>query len=181
MVNKKMNETAKPIVLVVDKMYQKASEVFETAEGFDFISAPGEEAVLSDMIKEKNAFSVVLGDDRYKGSLYESLRSGAVLARFGVGYDGIDLEKAKQYNLLVTNTPDVLDSTVAEFTIFLAAEVLRKVGTMNAALHQGSWTRIMGNDLHGKVWAIVGFGVTSCTPSSKKTSTSTCLEFTTTL
>lgn len=153
-----MEETVKPVVLVIDKVYQKARRIFDSVEDFKILTTTAEENALSEVIKEENAFAVVLGGDKYTGALYESLGNGGLIARFGVGYDGIDLRQAKENNLLVTNTPEVLESTVAEFTIFLAAEVLRKVGAMNVAVRQGNWSPCMGNDLHTKVWAIIGMG-----------------------
>lgn len=151
-------EVGKPLVLVVASVYQKAREIFERVEEFQILSAPVEEEALAKMVKEENAFAVVVGGAKYTGALYESFNKGGLIARFGVGYDGINFEKVRQHHLLVSNTPEVLESTVAEFTLFLAGEVLRKAGAMDAEIKQGNWSTHIGHDLHGKVWAILGLG-----------------------
>src|SRR5699024_2332023 len=80
------------------------------------------------------------------------------LARFGVGCDGVDLEQAQEKKLFVTNTPGVLESTVAEFTVFLAGEVLRRPGRINKEIREGEWNPTSGRDLQDKTWAILGLG-----------------------
>lgn len=153
-----LNSKKIPVVLVVETVYKKAKETFESASGIEVVVAPVEEELLSEMVKEKDAFAVVIDVHQYKGPLYESMKKGGLIARFGVGCDGVDFRKAKQHQLFVTNTPDVLESTVAEFTVFLAGEVLRKSGIANGQIKQGKWSPQMGNDLNGKVWAIIGLG-----------------------
>lgn len=110
------------------------------------------------MVKKEIAFAVVIDVHKYTGPLYESMKKGGQIARFGVGCDGVDFEEAKHHPLFVTNTPGVLESTVAEFTVFLAGEVLRKSGAANADVKQGNWAPALGYDLGGKTWAIIGLG-----------------------
>jgi phosphoglycerate dehydrogenase-like enzyme len=148
----------KPVIVIVEPIYLKAPAVFDE---IDFASlrivAPEEEAV-AEAVRDAGAAAVVLGVDPYRDALYRAMPSGGLLARFGVGYDGVDLEKARDNNLLVTNTPGVLETTVAESTVFLAAEVLRAVGEADHALKAGRWSPTLGEDLGGKTWCIVGFG-----------------------
>lgn len=153
-----IQKNEKPVVLVVEKIFQKGKTVFDSIPDMAIVAAPDEEDALSAMIKEKNAFAVVLGVEKYSGPLYEALKKGGIIARFGVGCDGVDFEKAKHKYLFVTNTPGVLESTVAEFTIFLAAEVLRKPGMINEEMKKGKWNPVTGRELNGKVWAIIGLG-----------------------
>lgn len=151
-------DNKKPVILVVENIYSKGKRVFDSIVDMEIIVAPNEENNLSTMVKEKNPFAVVLGVEKYTTSFYEAMKKGGIIARFGVGCDGIDFEKAKNKNLFITNTPNVLESTVAEFTVFLAAEVLRKTGIANENIKRGEWLTIIGNELKGKTWAIIGFG-----------------------
>lgn len=153
-----MIEKGNPIVVITEDVYKKGKFIFDLVTDMHIVIAPADEDSLSEILKEKNAFAVVLGTEKYTGALYEKMREGGVLARFGVGYDGLDFNKVKSNNLFVTNTPGVLDLTVAEFTVFLAAEVLRKIGNANKQMSQGIWTPSIGNDLSGKTWGIIGFG-----------------------
>jgi lactate dehydrogenase-like 2-hydroxyacid dehydrogenase len=148
----------KPIVLVIEEVYKKGKAVFDTIADMEVMIAPVDEDSLAIMVKEKKAFAVVLGVEKYTGSLYEAMKKGGIIARFGVGCDGVDFEKAKQKRLFVTNTPGVLESTVAEFTIFLAGEVLRKPGKANEEMKKGTWGPVKGYELKGKIWLILGLG-----------------------
>lgn len=153
-----MKQKEKPVVLVIEEVYKKGKDVFDSVTDLEIVMAPADENTLSEMVKEKNAFAVVLGVEKYTGQLYEMMKKGGIIARFGVGCDGVNFERAKQKQLLVTNTPGVLESTVAEFTIFLAGEVMRKPGMANEEMKQGIWRPVMGNELNGKIWAILGLG-----------------------
>jgi len=148
----------KQVVVVADSAYNKATAFFDSVEDFHLIVAPEEENVLAEIVSRENAFGVILGTYRYTGLLYEKMKSGGVLARFGVGCDGLDFNKAKEKNQIITNTPGVLDQTVAEFTVFLAAEVLRKIGHVDRLMKQEKWNTHLGNDLNGKTWLILGLG-----------------------
>jgi len=103
------------IVAVTQPEYDKGRDEFDRAEeeGTICIPAPRDEEGLAATIRNQKARHVVCGVERYVGSLYEALPRGGVIARFGVGFDSIDLEKAKDHGLLCTNTPGVLDESVA--------------------------------------------------------------------
>lgn len=153
-----MEYKEKPVIVVIEEVYKKGKDVFGSISDMEIVIAPANEDSLSEIVSKKNAFAVVLGVEKYTGPLYEAMKKGGIIARFGVGCDGIDFEKVKHNNLYVTNTPGVLESTVAEFTVFLASEVLRKPGMANVEMKQGKWHPIMGNELKGKIWAILGLG-----------------------
>ena len=48
-----------------------------------------------------------------------------VVARHGVGYDSVDVERAAELGIWVTNTPQALSATVAEHAIGLLITVAR--------------------------------------------------------
>src|SRR5690606_10107384 len=51
--------------------------------------------------------------------LMDRLPQLEIISGFGVGYDTIDTQAARQRNVRVTNTPNVLNDAVAELTIGL--------------------------------------------------------------
>lgn len=148
----------KPVIVIVEPIYLKAPAVFDEIDFGSLQIVPPDEEAVADAVRRSGAVAVVLGVDPYRDALYRAMPSGGLLARFGVGYDGVDLGKARENNLLVTNTPGVLETTVAESTVFLAAEVLRGMGEADRALKAGRWTPALGEDLGGKTWCVVGFG-----------------------
>src|SRR3989344_3148651 len=50
-----------------------------------------------------------------------------IVANYAVGFDNIDLEAAKQKNIMVTNTPGVLTDTVAEHTFALMLSIAHRI------------------------------------------------------
>src|SRR2546421_4396031 len=107
-------------VLVTDMEYRRAEASFASAPGLQCLPAPDAEADLASAIRDARVSAVVVGARTYSGPLYEALPAGGVIARFGVGHDGIDKRKATAAGLLCTNTPGVLNQSVAEHTMLLA-------------------------------------------------------------
>ena len=147
-------------VLVTESEYLKAREVFEHAVsyGIDCVPCPPEERLLIESIRDSNAKHVILGVNHYSNSLYESLPRGSVVARFGVGFDNIDLAAATKFGLLCTNTPGALDSSVAEHAITLITAASRNLRDSSISLQEGSWSPSLASELSGKKLAIIGCG-----------------------
>lgn len=148
----------KPVIVIVEPIYLKAPAIFDEIDFASLQIVPAGEEAVADAVRRSGAVAAVLGVDPYRDALYRSMSPGGLLARFGVGYDGIDLKKARDSKLLVTNTPGVLETTVAESTVFLAAEVLRGMGEADRSLKAGRWHPTLGEDLGGKTWCIIGLG-----------------------
>jgi len=153
----------KQCILVTDKEFIKAKAVFESVQGFDVRSAPTEEAALAETIISTNCRAVILGVDNYSGALYEALGKtggdkGAIIARFGVGTDGVDKDLAYKYNIAVTNTPGVLDQSVAEHAIWLMGALVRNVARTDAEMRAGEFGSPIGTEVGGKTMGIIGFG-----------------------
>jgi phosphoglycerate dehydrogenase-like enzyme len=101
---------------------------------------------------------VIIGVQTYGGALYQALGPGAVIARFGVGHDGVDKARATAHGLPCTNTPGTLDDSVAEHTINLLFAAARRTVEQAARLRAGEWAPQMGIELKGKTLAIIGCG-----------------------
>lgn len=151
-------------VLVTAPEYDKARCVFEasTSHGLMCIRAPAAEVDLASVVREHGARHVIVGVERYAGSLYEALPRGGVIARFGVGHDGIDKSLATSCGLFCTNTPGVLDDSVAELTIALILTAWRRLPKMVAGARQGDWTVEIGGELRGRTLAVIGCGAIGC-------------------
>jgi len=101
---------------------------------------------------------VIVGPRPYTGPLYDALPQGGVIARFGVGHDNIDKRKATTAGLLCTNTPGVLNQSVAEHTMLLVAAAARPLLSTSANMTRHVWDPLPGVELQGKTLAIVGCG-----------------------
>jgi glyoxylate reductase len=86
-----------------------------------------------------------------------------VVANVAVGYNNIDVAAARHRGVVVTNTPDVLTETTADFAWALLMAAARRVAEADRFVRSGQWDRwqwdlLWGADIHGKTLGVVGFG-----------------------
>lgn len=81
-----------------------------------------------------------------------------VIARYGVGVDQVDLEAASEKGIVVTNTPGVNATAVAELTIGLMLALARMIPLANQEIRAGRPARAEGVSLEGKVVGLLGLG-----------------------
>jgi lactate dehydrogenase-like 2-hydroxyacid dehydrogenase len=90
-------------------------------------------------------------------------RRARILANFGVGFNHIDTEAAKERGLSVSNTPDVLTEATADIAITLLLMVSRRTGEGERHVRSGAWTgwrptHMLGSQVSGKVLGLIGMG-----------------------
>ena len=127
------------IILVTETEYRKAEDVFREETRLACEAACAEEIALSKIVREKKAPGVIVGVEKYRDALYDALPRGGIIARFGVGHDGVDKVKATAKGLLATNTPGALDVAVAEHALGLTLALARSIPQQNAAMRAGEW------------------------------------------
>jgi glyoxylate reductase len=86
-----------------------------------------------------------------------------VVANVAVGFNNIDVTAARRRGVVVTNTPDVLTETTADFAWALLMAAARRVVEADRYARSGQWTTwkwsvLWGADIHGKTLGVVGFG-----------------------
>jgi glyoxylate reductase len=86
-----------------------------------------------------------------------------VVANVAVGYNNIDVGAASRRGVVVTNTPDVLTETTADFAWALLMAIARRVIEADRFVRSGQWKTwdynlLLGSDIHGKTLGLVGFG-----------------------
>jgi lactate dehydrogenase-like 2-hydroxyacid dehydrogenase len=62
-----------------------------------------------------------------------------IVSAFGVGYDHVDAAYARDHNIMVTNTPDVLTEEVADIAMGLLIATLREFVKADRYLRSGLW------------------------------------------
>jgi len=101
--------------------------------------------------------------DRIDGELMDAAPGLKIVADVAVGYDNIDVPAARQRNIIVTNTPDVLTEATAELTWALILGIARRVTEGDRLVRAGQWNRwaldfMLGMELRGKQLGIIGRG-----------------------
>src|SRR5262249_53372132 len=86
-----------------------------------------------------------------------------VIANVAVGFNNIDVAHARSRGIVVTNTPDVLTESVADFTWALVLAITRRLAEGERLLRRGQWKGwaldlLLGTGLRGKQLGLVGVG-----------------------
>ena len=128
--------------------------------GFDVVLNPYGRKLSRDKVVELAAdvVGLIAGTETLDKSALEKLPLLKVISRCGVGIDNVDLEAAAQLNVKVFNTPFGPTLAVAELTVGLILDLLRKVTLMDREMRAGVWKKRMGNLLNGKRVGVIGFG-----------------------
>jgi len=110
------------------------------------------------MALAQGADAVIAGLEVYDAQVLEHLKKLRCISRCGVGVDNIDLKKAKERNITVLNTPDVVTQPVAELTLAMILDLLRRVTAHALLMRERKWERLTGNLLLGKKAGVIGLG-----------------------
>jgi len=101
--------------------------------------------------------------DKFDENLINKLSpSVKIIANFAVGFGNIDIQAAKKKNIIVTNTPEVLDDATADIAILLLLGASRKVLEARRAAEKQDWTWsanfLLGKQMSNKKLGILGMG-----------------------
>jgi glyoxylate reductase len=94
----------------------------------------------------------------------ERLPDLRLVANYGAGYDGIDVEACRRRGVAVTNTPGVLDAATADLAFALILATRRRIvegdALVRARRWQSGWAdgQILGKDVSGATLGVVGLG-----------------------
>src|SRR6478735_4049293 len=95
-------------------------------------------------------------------ALIAALPKLQVISVFGVGTDSVDLDAARQRNIPVTNTPDILTAEVADLAIGLMLASARQILFADRYVRDGSWRNKgpipLGRSVGGKTMGVLGLG-----------------------
>lgn len=75
----------------------------------------------------------------FPAAFIDALPNLEAIASFGVGYDGVDVAAAARRDIVVTNTPDVLNDEVADTAVALLINTVRQLPQAEGWLRQGRW------------------------------------------
>ena len=158
----------KPKILVSRKISDGAEEILK--QEFDVtLNLEDNPYPYEELIKLVNNYDGLISTsfDKLDKNFFESLTGRLkVIGHVGVGYDNINTQSAKEKNIKVSNTPNVLNDAVAEITILLILASSRRIGEAYNLVKTNTWkdhrpdiTKLMvGNEITGKTLGIIGMG-----------------------
>ncbi|MDD9138763.1 phosphoglycerate dehydrogenase [Fructobacillus sp. CRL 2054] len=146
-------------VLVFDGIDQHAIDIMENA-GYEVISNP--QASDKDFAGSNDIVGILLMMYPIDGAIMDRYPNLKVIARHGVGYDNVDLEAAKERNIVVSNTPGANATAVAETAVTLMMMAGRLFDTDKRGItdeRAKSYAKShRGVEVSGKTVGILGFG-----------------------
>jgi gluconate 2-dehydrogenase len=104
------------------------------------------------------------GSERITADLLDACPSVKAVCNVGVGYNNVDVLACTERGVLVTNTPDVLTETTADYGFALMMATARRITESERFLRRGEWTKtgvydmFVGGDIHGATLGILGMG-----------------------
>lgn len=122
-----------------------------------YFEAPDQARLLSEVGPRIRA---LVGGD-HSARIMDQLPALEIIANFGVGCDAIDLDTARKRGIRVTNTPGVLDDSVAEMAIGLTIALARGFIPADKFAREGRWESeepVVGTQLSGSSMGILGLG-----------------------
>ena len=125
----------------------------------DAAIAPGE---LRARLADKDAVVCLLTDAIDRAAI-DAAPNLKIIANVAVGYDNVDVAYARSRGIVVTNTPDVLTESVADFTWAMILAITRRLSEGERVVRRGAWEGwslgfMLGSELQGKQLGLVGLG-----------------------
>lgn len=108
----------------------------------------------------EGAWGVIAGGlEVYSRAIFERCPDLRAVARFGVGYDAVDVDAATDHGVAVLITPGANADAVADYAVGLTLASVRRIAVADADVRSGRWrTGGPPRDLSGATVGIVGMG-----------------------
>jgi lactate dehydrogenase-like 2-hydroxyacid dehydrogenase len=95
-------------------------------------------------------------------ALIDALPNLEIISSFGVGYDGVNAAHAASQNIVVTNTPDVLNDDVANMAVMMLLNCSRRFCEWERYARAGEWEKRgdppLARAVNGRKVGILGLG-----------------------
>ncbi len=119
-------------------------------------------ARIADALRDADGALVTLNDPIGAAEVAQASRLRAI-ANVGVGYNNLDVAALQARGIVVTNTPEVLTETTADFGFALMMAAARRITEAERWLRDGHWQgwafkSLLGADIHGATLGILGMG-----------------------
>ena len=155
----------KPKVLVTRKwpaeIEEKLSKLYDVK--FNRQDIPMSTADLKSALQNYDAILSTVTDQFTSEILSIADKRTKIIGNFGVGFDNIDIQAAKQHNVIVTNTPEVLTDCTADLAMLLLLMSARRAAEGERQVRSQQWagwspTHLLGQKVSGKTLGLIGFG-----------------------
>jgi len=154
----------KPKVYVTRLLPEPAMERMRSTCEFEVWDGelPPPRKILLEKVLDKVGLLCLL-TDKVDYQLMDKAPKLRVISNYAAGYDNIDVSEATKRRIIVTNTPDVLTDTTADFTFALLLAAARRVVEGSKQVREHKWKTwspltLLGVDVHDATLGIIGLG-----------------------
>ncbi|HYM10954.1 MAG TPA: NAD(P)-dependent oxidoreductase, partial [Bryobacterales bacterium] len=154
----------KPKILVTKHLYPEAITYLRERAEVEYHDAdegyPPEQ--LLERLRDKQGVVSQL-TDKFSAEVMDKLPQLRAISNVAVGFDNIDVPAATARKIAVTNTPEVLTDTTADFAFALLMAAARRVVEGDHFLRAGKYRQwridlLCGYDVHHRTLGVVGMG-----------------------
>lgn len=153
----------KPKVIVYKKVDKQVLDFIQTTcdvVSFDQLDSNNFPQFLQELKTAEGLLGSVLKVDK---ELLDHAPNLKIVCNTSVGYDNFDMAELSARGIMATNTPEVLNDTVADTIFGLLLATARRIPELDQFVKNGQWESMIGEDLfgvdvHHKVLGIIGMG-----------------------
>jgi glyoxylate/hydroxypyruvate/2-ketogluconate reductase len=154
---------SKPKLYIAEKIPEEIEKYI--AKYCDYEKWDLEERIPREVLLQKLADKdgVMLTGYKIDEELLNNTPKLKAVSNISVGYNNFDLEAMKKRKIIGTNTPYVLDDTVADLIFGLMLSASRRIAELDRYVKDNKWTmgdgkNLFGLDVHHATLGIIGMG-----------------------
>lgn len=128
--------------------------------GFLYLINPLKKRLVHEEIIEmgKDCEGIIAGVEPYDEDVLKHLPKLRCISRVGVGIENIALQAAKEKDILILNTVEVVVQPVVELTVAMVFDLLRKLSYHTVLMREKRWEKKAGHLISGRKIGIIGLG-----------------------
>ncbi|GHD47087.1 glyoxylate reductase [Mycetocola manganoxydans] len=132
-----------------------------TKRGIDWSVLPGDAPVLPPAYFDDVDAVLVMGHTHFDAETVDRTPRLRHIARFGAGFETVDLDACTRAGVVVTNTPTAIKRTLSTAAVTMILGLLHNVVPKDRMVRESRWEdreHFRGVGLEGRTLGIVGFG-----------------------
>ncbi len=163
-INYKCENSLMPKILISTSSFNvENNKHIETLKnnGFEILLNPyGRRLTEAEVIQllQDDVVGIIAGVEPLTRYVLTAAKNLKVISRCGIGMNSVDIEATQELNISVFNTPDAPSVAVAELTLGIILNLLRKIAEVDHNIRAGNWKALMGNLLAAQTVGIIGYG-----------------------
>ncbi|WP_394235894.1 2-hydroxyacid dehydrogenase [Niallia oryzisoli] len=153
----------KPKIIIYKKVDKEVIDFIQQTSEVVYFEKLDENTYPTFLQELKSANGIIGSGLKIDKELLDKAPQLKIVSNISVGYDNLDLEALATRGILATNTPGVLNETVADTIIGLILAVARRIPELDHWVKDGQWQTNLeeqwfGVDVHHKTLGIIGMG-----------------------